>query len=252
MRKTGWRAWVLLLLAFLVTLVVMAPATLLAKIVEEGSEGKFVLANATGTMWRGSAIPAIRQLTGGLFVLEKLHWDMSMLPLLRGKASIEFRWDNIEQIQPVLATVSYGRIELRNVIVPLHAGILGELSPLLRPVQLSGKMQISSESFTISKQGMSGTVVADWMNAGSVLSSVNPLGSYRINVVAAGERLDATLATTAGVLMLEGRGNFTLGRGLNFKGTARASEDSRGSLNELLGNLGPESSPGVHTFNLMQ
>lgn len=252
MKKIGWRAWVLFACAFLVTLVVTAPATLLAKMVEAGSNGQFVLANATGTVWQGSATPAIRQRTGGLFVLEKLHWDIAVLPLIGGKMSIKFRWDNVEQVQPVLATVTLGQIELRDVIVPLHAGILGELSPLLQPVQLSGKMQIKSELFTISRQGMSGSAVAEWTKAGSVLSSVNPLGSYRINLAAAGERLDVSLVTTGGVLLLEGKGNFMPGQGLRFQGTARASADSKGSLDELLGNFGPESAPGVHSLNLMQ
>lgn len=252
MKKIGWRVWTLFVGAFLVTLIVTAPATLLARMVEGNSGGQLVLANAMGTVWQGNATPAIRQRTGGLLALEKLHWDIAILPLFAGKISIEFRWDNVEQLQPMVVTASFSRIELKNAVLPLHAGFLGEILPLLQPVQLSGKMLIKSEQFTFSRQGMSGSAVADWTHAGSVLSSVNPLGSYRINLAGSGERLDVSLHTTSGVLLLEGVGSFTSGRGLTFQGTARASAASKGSIDELLSNFGPESAPGVHSLNLMR
>ena len=85
-----------------------------------------------------------------------------------------------------------------------------------------------------------------------MLSAVNPLGSYRINLTGAGERLDASLTTISGPLLLEGKGGFSRNQGLKFQATARAEENSKGSLDELLNNFGPESAPGVHTLNLMR
>jgi general secretion pathway protein N len=252
MKKLGWRAILLFGMAFFSTLLVTAPATLLAKVVADASKGQLVLANASGTVWQGSAIPAIRQRSGSLLALEKLHWDVALLPLFTGKITSQFRWDNVVQDSPMMATISFGQIELRNLVLPLYAGILGELSPLLQPVQLSGRMQIRSDQLTFSKQGMKGSAVAEWSDAGSVLSSVRPLGNYRINLAGAGERLDIALLTTSGVLLLEGKGSFAVAQGLKFQGTARAAADSKGSLNELLSNFGPESAPGVHSLNLMR
>ena len=252
MKKIGWRAFVLFTIAFMVTLAVTAPASLLARMVEAGSNGHFVLANAGGTVWHGSATPAIRQRTGNLVVLEKLHWDVAWLPLFTGKIITQLRWENVEQALPMVATISLSQIELRNAILPLQAAILGELTPMLQPVQLSGKMQIKSDLFTFAKSGINGNAIADWTNAGSVLSSVNPLGSSRINLAGAGERLDVTLNTTSGVLLLEGKGSFTRNQGLKFQATARAAAESKGSLDELLNNFGPESAPGVHAINLMR
>jgi len=252
MKKIGWRALVLFAIAFFITLIVTAPATLLGRMVEVGSNGQFALANASGTVWQGSATPVIRQRAGSLLALEKLHWDIAWLPLFTGKIITRLRWDNVEQALPMVATVSLTQIELRNAILPLQAALLGELTPMLQPVQLSGKMQIKSDLFTFSKSGISGNAIADWTNAGSVLSSVNPLGSYRINLAGAGEKLDVTLITTSGVLLLEGKGSFTRNQGLKFQATARAAAESKGSLDELLNNFGPESAPGVHAINLMR
>ena len=252
MKKIGGRTIALFIVVFLVTLIITAPAGLLGKVVESASKGQFVLANATGTVWQGSAIPAIRQRSGDLLAMEKLHWDIAFWPVFTGKLITRVQWDNVEQSQPMLVTVSFKQIELRNAVLPLQAAVLGELTPMLQPVQLSGKMQIKSELLTLTTKGINGNAVAEWLNAGSVLSAVNPLGNYRINLTGAGDKLDVTLITISGALLLDGNGSFTLNQGLRFQVTARASADSKGRLDELLNNFGPESSPGVHTLNLMR
>lgn len=252
MKKIGGRTIALFIVVFLFTLIIIAPAGLLGKVVESASKGQFVLANATGTVWQGSAIPAIRQRSGDLLAMEKLHWDIAFWPVFTGKLITRLQWDNVEQSQPMLVIVSFKQIELRNAVLPLQAAFLGELTPMLQPVQLSGKMQIRSELLTLTTKGINGNAVAEWLNAGSVLSAVNPLGNYRINLTGAGDKLDVTLITISGALLLDGNGSFTLNQGLRFQVTARASADSKGRLDELLNNFGPESSPGVHTLNLMR
>jgi len=252
MKKISRRTFLLFIFAFLVTLLVTAPASLLGGVLESASKGKFVLANAAGTVWQGSATPAIRQRSGDLLAMEKLHWDIAFWPFFTGKIITRLQWDNVQQSQPMLVTVSFKQIELRNVILPVQAAVLGELTSVLQPVQLSGRMQLKSELLTLTRQGINGVAVVEWLNAGSLMSAVNPLGSYRINLTGAGEKLDVMLTTTSGALLLDGKGSFTLNHGLNFQVTARASADSKGSLDELLNNFGPESSPGVHTLNLMR
>lgn len=251
MKKIGWRIYTVFTLAFVVTLIFYAPATLLASLVESLSKGQLLLANASGTVWKGTATPSIRQRAGKLLALEKLHWEIDALPIFSGKIISRLQWENVEQTQPMLVTASYGQLELRNTLLPLQAGVLGEFTPMLKPVQLSGKINIKSELITLSTQGISGIAVADWINAGSVLSAVNPLGSYRINLVGAGEKLSLELTTTTGALQLDGNGSFSAVQGLKFTVTARAAEEGKGKIDELLNNFGPESSPGVHTLNLM-
>jgi len=252
MKKIGWRALAIFAIAFIISLIVTAPATLLARMVEGGSNGRLLLANTSGTLWQGSATPAIRQHSGNLLVLEKLRWDVAVMPLFTGKVTILLRWDNVVQEQAMAVTIAFGQIEFRNALLPLPAGVLGELSPMLQPVQLSGQMFIKSDQFSFSGQGINGIAVADWLNAGSVLSAMNPLGSYRINLAGSGQQLDVSLMTFSGALLLEGKGSFERNQGLRFQGTARAAPDSKDSLNELLGNFGPEIAPGVHSLSLLR
>lgn len=251
MNRAGRRTLAIFLAAFILSLLATAPATLLSGVVESVSKGRVMLANANGTFWQGSATPAIRRKDGNLLALEKLHWDISVLPFFTGKISARLRWEGVEQEPPMVVVFSYGQLEARNAAIPLPAAVLGELSPLLQPAQLSGNILIKSEQLAYSSTGINGKVVADWMNAGSVLSAVSPLGSYQLSIAGNGKQLDVSLVTVSGALSLEGNGSYALETGLKFQATARASAERRDGLNELLSNFGPETAPGVHTLNLM-
>jgi general secretion pathway protein N len=251
MRQIGWRAITVFVAAFILALLATAPATLLSGVVEGASNGRITLANTSGTFWQGSATPAIRRKDGNFLALEKLHWDVGLLSIFTGKISTGWRWEGIEQAQPMVVVFSVGQIEARNAVIPLPAAVLGELSPLLQPVQLSGNILIKSDQFVYSGNGINGKAVADWINAGSVLSAVNPLGSYQVSMAGNGRQLDASLVTVSGALLLEGNGSYAPDMGLRFQATARASPERRDGLNELLSNFGPETAPGVHTLNLM-
>lgn len=252
MKKPGKGIIALFVLVLLATLLATAPATLLSAVVEKASKGQVLLANASGTVWQGSAVPALRQRNGNLLPLEKLHWEMTMWQLLTGKLVLQLRWDNVPQPQPMLVTATFSQVELRNAVLPLYAGLLGEAVPLLKPIQLSGQVQIRSPQFTLTRQGMTGQAVAEWSNAGSVLSAVKPLGHYQINLDGAGTRMEIALKTVSGALQLEGKGALTINQGFVFRGTARAAANNAGGLEELLGNFGPQSEPGVHAFSVMQ
>lgn len=250
MKKTGWKINTIFVITFIVTLIATAPAALYGKVAEVSSNGQIALANASGTVWQGSATPAIRQRTGNYLVLERLHWDVSLLPLFTGKIMTHFRWDNWEQAPPMLAIFSLNSIELKNVFLPLHAGILSEFLPLLQPVQLSGQLQVKSENLVVSRQGILGNAVADWINAGSVLSAVRPLGHYRMMLSGDGGKINISLVTMSGILKLDGSGVYAQNTGSKFQVTARSSSANPGEIDELLKNFGPESAPGVHTLDL--
>lgn len=251
MTRPGWKSVTLFVVAFMITLLATAPASVLSRVVERASNGQLLLANASGTIWQGSGTPAIRRQGGTLLVLEKLHWDISLLSIFTGKISARLRWEGVEQEQPMEMEFSYRQVEARGAVLPLPAAVLGELAPLLQPVQLSGNILIRSEQFTYSGNGIKGNAVADWTNAGSVLSAVNPLGNYQLSIAGNGRQLELSLTTVSGVLILEGKGSYAPDPGMKFQATARASGERKDSLGELLSNFGPETSPGVHTLSLM-
>ena len=251
MSRPGGKTIAIFALAFVIAALATVPASVLSRVAERASNGRVLLANASGTFWQGSGTPALRRQGGNFLVLQKLHWDIAILPFFTGKMSARLRWEGVEQEQPMTVVFSYGQVEVHKAVIPVPAAVLGELVPLLQPVQLSGNILIKSDQFTHSSNGDFGNAAANWTNAGSVLSVVSPLGNYQLSVTGNGKQLDLSLITVSGALLLEGKGNYSPNLGLKFKATARASSERKDGLNELLSNFGPESAPGVHTLSLV-
>ncbi len=247
----GKRPFAFFALAYLLTLLVTAPASLLDKGLQYASHGHMALANASGTVWDGSATPALRTQDGRQIILPFLHWKIAAPSLLTGKIRARLQWDHQQPASATEAIISFNQVELKRVMLELPAHVLGEASPMLKPAQFRGQLQIQGERLVFSNRGMSGTTVIDWREAGSSLSGIAPLGAYRLSLNGAGDRVHIGLTTISGMLLLEGDGSWLMGRGLEFHGKAQASAGNHDNLAELLHHLGREVSPGVHGFNLI-
>jgi general secretion pathway protein N len=105
---------------------------------------------------------------------------------------------------------------------------------------------------TLDAAGVNGQVSVDWLRAASGLSTIRPLGDYRISLQGNGPSMEAQLSTLSGKLQLAGKGSFDNAAGMRFNGTAQAAPGTaEAELNELLHHIGPEISPGVFTLALM-
>lgn len=241
---------VLFALAYLVSLFIMAPASLLDELVGHYSQGRLAMANTSGTIWKGTATPAFISRDTKLISTQPLRWEIDLLPLFKGKLRARLQWVDLPQDAATEVQVSGGQVELDHAVIPLPARLLNEASAILKPAQFRGQLEIRSDHLVFSRLGMDGVANVDWLNAGSVLSSIDPLGNYRLRLNGAGNSCSVDLSTTSGVLVLDGQGKWSAAGGLDFRGRARASAGNEARLNELLRNLGPEQSPGIFTFNL--
>jgi general secretion pathway protein N len=243
--------WLLLSTAYIVALLITAPASVLSRALDVASHGRIELANTQGTIWNGTANPILHQGSGGLIPLSLLHWNFAPFALLTGKLSVQLNWGNEQQTIPMKVVVSIDQIELQHTYVPLPAILLDEASDFLKPAALRGQIILKSDSLSISRQGLKGTATADWLNASSLLSSISPLGNYHFAFSSSTSGLDLTLSTTNGALLLAGQGHFSSTAGLDFRGTAQAANGQQEALRELLSHLGPQERPGVNTFTLV-
>ena len=159
------------------------------------------------------------------------------------------------------AIFSADQIELKHLQLTVPAAALSEISPQLRLAQLQGKIQIASEHLLLNSQSIIGTANADWLDAGSTLSPINPLGVYHLTLngipgnnasgTETASGLNIALTTTSGALILKGNGDWSPAQGLSFHGTAQAAESHQASLGALLGYMGRQESPGVYTLTLV-
>ena len=114
-------------------------------------------------------------------------------------------------------------------------------------MQLGGDLRVSTPGLTLEwVQGrwiVAGRVEIELLDVSSRLSTIEPLGSYRLTI--AGDPANPgtstlTLATLNGALLLSGRGSLG-SAGLRFRGEASAAPADEAALNNLLNIIGRRS-----------
>lgn len=239
-------------LGALVALIVFAPAAWLAGLVAGLSGGYFILSDARGSVWSGSAVLV---LTGGEGSRDasalpgRLHWSVGtdgLAAAVRLRHACCLTGEQRLRIVPGLGRL---RIEL---LPSGGGGPLGQwpaawLSGLGTPwntLQLSGALQLSSPGIVLENASgrwtFSGRADLELQSLASRISTLDILGSYRLTLAGDGAQREGTsvlLTTTAGALQLSGNGQFAAGR-LRFRGQASAAPGSEAALNNLLNIIG--------------
>lgn len=227
----------------LVALLVFAPARWLAWAVHQSSSGHLQLSQTRGTVWAGSAQLALTGSSGSR--------DAVRLPS-RVQWQIRAGWDRLEiQLQaacctpqPVvlMATPHWRSVRLRveDGASAWPARILSGLGAPWNTVQLEGELLVMSKGLTarLSTEHLAfeGQLQIDARDLRSPLSSVQPMGSYRITLDG-GIKPSLQLTTLSGSLQLSGQGRWT-GWHLRFDGTASAAPAQEAELSNLLNLIG--------------
>lgn len=248
-----WSAaiWIWLLagiVLYLLSLVIMAPATLVPwYLSRQGPQQPILLNDVRGTLWQGSAGQASwRSPTGPLEPLGQAQWRVHVLPLLVGKVKIslrvngpagQMRMDLQPQGQAYRLTDVTGKIPM-SYLTPR----LGQFSAL----DPKGTLVLDLPELQFGPQSFQGRGKVDWQLAGFGLSPINPLGNYRLNLQGRQLRLE----TLSGPLRLNARGEIERdSQRLTLNGTAQASGPEAGQLQPVLSFLGPAQGNGAHAFN---
>lgn len=250
-RRATWRwAWVGAVVGALVAVPVFAPAAWLARAVTGATDGRLLLADARGSVWSGSAVPV---LTGGAdsrtasALPGRLGWSLRMrgvgLELVLRQAccldgDIVLRWSpGLTRQQWMLSPGPTGAVGR------WPAAWLAGLGTPFNTMQLSGTMRLTTPGLTVERvQGrtlIAGSAQVELLGASSRLSTLDPLGSYRLSLQgdAGGGDARVTLETLEGALQLGGQGQFTAGH-LRFRGEASAASGSEVALDNLLNLIG--------------
>ncbi len=248
----------------LLALLAFAPAAWLAGAVDNGTEGRLLLADARGTVWRGSAVVV---LTGGPGSRDasalpgRVQWTLGLSGTalaLRLQQACCIQDELHLRLAPGLGRV---RIELPasgvSAGAPAGAGndapvrVLGQwpaswlvgLGTPWNTLKPSGTLQLSSAGFVAeSVQGrwiFSGLIELQLRGMASSLSTLEELGSYRLNLQGdpRGDAAQLQLSTISGALQLSGSGQWAASK-LRFNGQASAAPGSEAALGNLLNIIG--------------
>jgi len=241
---TPWR-WALAgaLLGLLLSTLVFAPAHWLATLVQRASAGQVLLQETRGTVWTGSARV---KLTGGAGSQEsatlpgRLDWHLA--PGLTGvgltldaDCCLQQAW--AMHLQPRWNGL---RLALSDAQSQWPASLLAGLGTPWNTVQPQGELNLSTQGLTLAwaagRLQVGGAAQLDAMNLASHLSTLRPMGSYRVSVQG-GTPVTLALTTLQGSLQISGTGQWVGGQ-LRFNGEASAVPEHQAALANLLNLIG--------------
>lgn len=227
-----WSLLAIELGAYTIALLATAPATLFDAILQDASDGRLRLPEASGTLWSGAGHIEIRDPDGRTGIARNLSWRIVPTSLLHGRLDYEISLEQANRHFPV--TLSLSRIELANAGISLPATVLGFGVPRLAPLGLTGNVQIHVSNLSISRDGIEGNATLQWHAAASALTPVAPLGDYEVRLDGEGMTVRALLHTLEGPLRLDGKGSWTRGDNPAFTAMARVAPRHQEQLEPLL------------------
>ncbi len=239
------KRWMLLgvgLVAYALALFATAPATLADAALRNASAGSLRLADARGSLWSGSGWIEIRDASGQSGAARDFSWRVAPASLLRGQLVCEARLEGA--IAPFPVTLSLSRIQVANADLRLPAAVLGLGVARLAPLGLTGDVLIHVASLSVARDAMAGNATVKWLAAGSVLTTVSPLGDYEVGLDAEGRTVRANLRTLEGPLRLDGKGSWTHGGNPEFLVSARVLPQHQEQLAPLLRLIAVERGAG--------
>ena len=225
-----------------------APATLIDAGLQSASEGRLRLVEARGTLWSGSGQIEVRDSGGRSGIAKALAWRFLPESLLRGRLVCEVELDQSGKRFPVM--ISLSRIEIANAEINLPAKVLGLGVPKLAPLGLTGDVLLRVANLSIERKEMQGNATLQWLDAGSVLTPISPLGDYELRLDGEGATVHAYLRTIQGPLRLEGKGSWSNGSHPVFLATAHVASQHQQQLGPLLRMIAVDRGEGSFELQL--
>lgn len=224
-------------------LLVLAPARWLATALHQLSYGHLQLSQTQGTVWAGSAQLALTGSPGSR--------DAVRLPG-RVQWQVVAGWGHVDiQVQascctpqPISMTVTPRWKRLQFTLADSQstwpARLFSGLGTPWNTVQLEGELLVVGKGLRVELTPdhlvFDGDLRLDARDLSSHLSSLRPMGSYRITL-GGGSTPSLQLETLSGSLQLSGQGHWS-GSHLRFDGTASAAPAHEAELSNLLNIIG--------------
>ena len=238
----GWAASGALLGLLLAT-VLFAPARWLAAGIHQASGGQVTLADVRGTVWAGSArlvLSGGADSQGSMALPGRVDWRMQ--PGLRGMRAAVNAACCMAQALQLQAQPRWGGalMQVDDHTSQWPAGLLAGLGTPWNTIQAQGRLALSTQGLSVEwasgRAAMQGRVQLDALDMASRLSTLKPMGSYRLTLNG-GTVNKLQLETLQGSLQLTGNGQWVGGR-LRFDGIASSSPDRLDALSNLLNIIG--------------
>lgn len=255
-RRTGWiLAAVSGFIGLLGGALLFAPARLWGVALEAATAGHVQLVNAQGTLWRGRGDLWVHGDAGSLALPGGIGWRLDSSPgqWLSVDTLLELPCCALSPWQWRLGRLADGwGAEARPFESTWNIAWLRGLGSPWNTLDFHGTMQVTISDVKVLTTGsadaprLQGEWRADLMRLASAVSTVRPLGSYRLSGTLDGpDGPTLQLRTLEGDLRLQGDGHWSRGH-FRFRGVAEANAERLDALGNLLNLLGRRDGPRAH------
>ena len=239
-------------LGLIAATLVFAPAAWLGTALSLSTQGRVVLNEPSGTIWDGSGQLL---LSGGLgsrnatTLPGRIHWRLKPTPSLKFRISIDADCCTVQNINILLTPRLTGLMaEVQPSQSTWPATLLAGLGAPFNTIDLQATLKLNTQLLTLewlNKQlKLEGKASLDVIDASTRLSTLRPVGSYRLSFQGSqGASMPSlNLETLNGSLLLSGSGQLT-GNRWRFNGEASAAPGFEAALNNFLDILGRRVGP---------
>ncbi len=235
-------------IAFLVMLIVTAPATLVDAVVARASEGRLRIAEARGSAWSGAGRIQLLDASRRSGLSQDIAWRWLPGSMLRGRLVWQLELNsNARRFE--LAWSPAG-VEVTNADIRLPAAVLAIAEPKLAPLGLGGELMVHIADLVIKSADVQANATVLWRGASSAHTKVSPLGDYELRFEQLGSGMTANLRTLGGPLQLDGAGAWARGARPAFRASARVSPQHREALEPFVRMIAVERGPGSYELQL--
>jgi hypothetical protein len=243
-KKHGLLYAVFGLVFYLLFLIIEMPASWFAWTLNRFTSGTVRLDPITGNLWRGNGRLVIYYPQTVPHDFGNAEWRVNPFWLFTGRMQV--RWQTAAPETHIDTTVRLGADEVH--LLDTEALFPAEfISAFYSPAALispQGQVRVHLDKVSLGRNGLEGKGEILWQGAGSSLSSVQPLGEYRLEITGEGKTATLKLSTARGNLELTGQGQWQISTGqIQFTGSATPRE-RMSELEPLLKLLGNDQGGG--------
>lgn len=244
MRK-HWLAYSLAgVLLYVIFLTATVPATFFANRLAQVTKGVFSLNDVTGSIWAGEGQVVLHAAPKPPTALGQGKWSMNPFGLVLGRAQVALDLAGSTTEAHAALDLGLSTTRLSNLDIRFPATFAETFYTPAMLIGPAGDVRLTAPTLEIARDGIIGSAEIQWLNASSLVSSVKPLGDYRLQFSAESKVVKLKLETLKGDLRIDGDGQYRveakqLQLNLGVKPSGRAEE-----LEPLLKLLGPDQGQG--------
>ncbi|HEY5683588.1 MAG TPA: type II secretion system protein N [Sulfuricaulis sp.] len=235
---------------YLLFLIIELPASWFAWGLNRYTQGSVQIDPFAGSLWNGKGRLIVYYPSTTPHDLGQAKWQINPFWLLTGLVQVTLQTNQQDKRITTTLQLTKASFKLLDTDIEFPAAFLGQLHAPLSLISPQGSIKINTTGLLVAAGTMRGAAMLEWLNAGSGLSSVQPLGDFRLDITAVDKIANLKLTTLRGDLELTGQGQWQLRTGqLQISGFA-LPRARVGELESLLRMLGHDEGGGKRTLNI--